>query len=106
MAERSADTVRRELVGSKAAIEAAIGEPVRTLAYPVGRFAEETKTLAREAGYELAYSYCSGASRLKDMDMMDVKRVPVERDMPPREFRAIAALPFLYSEPPAQPGGE
>jgi peptidoglycan/xylan/chitin deacetylase (PgdA/CDA1 family) len=89
------ETVREELVRSKAALEAALGEEVRTLAYPVGRFDERAKRAAREAGYALAYSYCSGASRLGAFDPYEVRRVPVERWMSPAEFCAIAAFPML-----------
>jgi peptidoglycan/xylan/chitin deacetylase (PgdA/CDA1 family) len=89
------EAVRDELVRSKAALEAALGGEVRTLAYPVGRFDERAKAAAREAGYALAYSYCTGASRLEEFDPYEVRRVPVEHWMSPAEFRSTAAFPML-----------
>lgn len=89
------ETVREELARSKHALENALGEEVRTLAYPVGRFDERARTAAREAGYALAYSYCTGASRLDSFDPYDVRRVPVERWMSAAEFRSTAAFPML-----------
>lgn len=51
----SDDEVRRELTGSKQAIESEIGRPCTELAYPYGEHDERIRVLAREAGYERAY---------------------------------------------------
>jgi len=48
--------VRHELTISKAAIESRVHRPVRTLSYPFGRYREEVKRAARDAGYEAAFS--------------------------------------------------
>ncbi len=50
------DVVRTELVRSKAAIEDRIGGPTRTLSYPFGRYNDSVSDLARETGYEAAFS--------------------------------------------------
>jgi len=68
---------------------------VISLAYPVGAFREETKALAREAGYQLAYSYCSGASFLRSLDRFDIRRLPVEKEMSLPYLRAALSTPFL-----------
>ncbi len=50
------DEARRELIDSKARLEAILGRPVRWLAYPSGSFSPEIARLAREAGYAGACS--------------------------------------------------
>ena len=87
-------TTRREMVQSKSAIEQALGEKIRALAYPVGSFSNGTKALAREAGYEIAYSYCSGSSFLGSVDLLQVKRIAVEKYMSDAYFRTMLAMPF------------
>ena len=93
MADKEA--VRVEMARSKSAIEEQLNERIRALAYPVGCYTNGTKTLAREAGYEIAYSYSSGASFLRSADLLEVRRIGVERFMSPAHFRAMLAVPFL-----------
>jgi peptidoglycan/xylan/chitin deacetylase (PgdA/CDA1 family) len=45
---------REEIAGSKARLEAELGEPVRSFAYPHGHSGPRVRRLAREAGYEHA----------------------------------------------------
>lgn len=89
------EAVREELTRSRRILEERLGRKVSTLAYPVGRFDDGVKVLAREAGYEIAYSYCSGASTLRALDMFHVRRVAVERDMSLPYFKTLVAAPFL-----------
>jgi peptidoglycan/xylan/chitin deacetylase (PgdA/CDA1 family) len=68
---------KRELEQSKAILEEQVGKPVRSLAYPVGRrdsFTEQTKRLAREVGYAMAFSFYSGINRPGRMDPFDLRR--------------------------------
>mgnify|MGYP003819471551 CR=1 FL=1 len=68
---------RRELLQGKRILEERLGGRVHSLAYPVGRrdsFGEETKRLAREAGYAMAFSFYSGFNRPGSIDPMDVRR--------------------------------
>src|SRR5262249_220095 len=61
---------REELASSKATIEEKIGRRVRSIAYPVGgyrHFTEETQRLAKEVGYVLGYSFCTGINRFADI---------------------------------------
>lgn len=95
LSQSDEETTRREMAQSKIAIETALDEPVSAFAYPVGSFSNGTKAMAREVGYDLAYSYCSGASFLRSMDMFEVKRAAVERDMSLPYFRTLVAAPFL-----------
>jgi peptidoglycan/xylan/chitin deacetylase (PgdA/CDA1 family) len=54
--ELSTDEIRRELVESRRRIEAEIGKPCRTLAYPYGEHDERCRALTRAAGYELGFT--------------------------------------------------
>jgi len=86
---------REEMVRSKDAIEKELKERVLAFAYPVGCFNNGTKVFARQAGYEIAYSYCSGATFLRSADWFEVRRVTVERYMSLPYFRTMVAVPFL-----------
>jgi peptidoglycan/xylan/chitin deacetylase (PgdA/CDA1 family) len=50
------DRVRAELERSRTAIEEHLGRPPRALSYPFGRYNEVVKVIAREAGFEAAFS--------------------------------------------------
>lgn len=88
-------TVSHELTRSRFMLESRLGEPVQMLAFPVGSFREGTKELAQRAGYDLAYSYSSGASFLGRFDPYEVRRLAVERHHSLSLFRARSAMPFL-----------
>ena len=49
-------TLRREFVGSKDALERHLGHSVRYLAYPNGKCNQRTAQAAKRAGYDLAFS--------------------------------------------------
>jgi peptidoglycan/xylan/chitin deacetylase (PgdA/CDA1 family) len=57
---RDDDTLRRELLGAKQRIEAEIGKPVTSLAYPFGQYNEHVVAMAREAGFTSARSTWPG----------------------------------------------
>lgn len=48
------ETLRRELVGSKARCEEMLGVPCRTMAYPTGDFDDRVERATESAGYEAA----------------------------------------------------
>lgn len=50
-----------ELAGSRAALEAAVGAPVRLFAYPEGDVDDRVETATRAAGYALAFTTVTGA---------------------------------------------
>ncbi|MCG8421101.1 MAG: polysaccharide deacetylase family protein [Proteobacteria bacterium] len=95
-----------ELAGSRADIEREIGEPVRTLAYPVGgsiaRYPEIRAAMER-AGYQIGFTAMTGVNYLwRQIDRLDVSRLAMERGTPIEFFRGMLALPPLaYSR--AQP---
>ncbi len=94
------DDVRRQLADSKDKLEAELGEPVTTFAYPVGRLTQSVRSLVPEAGYELAYSYSSGVNAVPSLDPFDVRRLAVERHMSDAFFRTMLALPTPTQERP------
>ena len=54
-----ADTLAEELEGSKAQLEAQLGEPVTHFAYPGGQFNPEVIKAVARAGYQVAYTACT-----------------------------------------------
>lgn len=66
LARLEPDQARREMAEGKEALEALIGEPVRTFAYPNGKpgqdYLAEHARLAREVGFEAAVSTSWGAA--------------------------------------------
>lgn len=78
--------LRIQLRDSKAAIEEAIGAPVRTLAYPFGLSDERVQRAARDAGYALALGWLPGPWK-----RFDVPRLPA----PPRHGGGRLALKLL-----------
>jgi peptidoglycan/xylan/chitin deacetylase (PgdA/CDA1 family) len=59
-------TLRREIVSAKDLIEAHIGHPVTSLAYPFGQYDERVVAFAREAGFTSARSTWPGVFHTKD----------------------------------------
>ena len=70
-----------ELRTSKAIVGAELGCAVDALAYPVGTesaFSNTTKSLARQAGYRMAFSYYGGVNWSGHSDLFDVRRISIE----------------------------
>ena len=74
--ELSGERLRDELEGSRRAIEAWLGRPVASLAYPYGAVSEHVKTAARDAGYEMAVATNSGPVRF-GADPLEIRRVHI-----------------------------
>jgi peptidoglycan/xylan/chitin deacetylase (PgdA/CDA1 family) len=80
LAKLDQETQRNELVGSRQILEAELKRPVKAIAYPYGwpaTYTVETKALAKEAGYRLAFSAREGINRFTDFDRYEVKRLGV-----------------------------
>jgi peptidoglycan/xylan/chitin deacetylase (PgdA/CDA1 family) len=74
------ESQHRELADSKQMLEARLGRPIKTLAYPYGwpgTYTLITKALAAQAGYLLAFSSQPGINRLTGFDRYEVKRLGV-----------------------------
>ena len=80
------DELRRELEGSKRAVEELTGDPCRLLAYPYGLFDERVERAVAAAGYELAFAWLPGPWR-----PLAVPRLPG----PPRNGAGRLALKLL-----------
>lgn len=50
----------REIITAKAQLESRLGQPVRFLSYPYGESNEQTRAVARRAGYAAAFGTTSG----------------------------------------------
>jgi peptidoglycan/xylan/chitin deacetylase (PgdA/CDA1 family) len=84
-----------EFTYSKALLEARLGCPIRAVSYPIGGRLEcddVTKRLAREAGYRLGFSYYGGANFDGHNDLLDIRRMAVDRDMSFTLFRVRSTL--------------
>ncbi len=65
---------RIEIEVSKTELENLTGKPVEILAYPIGGFSDEIKTMVRNAGYKAACSTNRGYDRL-NRDVYELKRI-------------------------------
>jgi len=68
---------KKELIQSKRILEDQLGKRVRSLAYPVGfrdGFGANPGQLARESGYELAFSFHTGFNTHDGIDPYDIRR--------------------------------
>lgn len=102
LAKLPAARMRAEIVGSRQRLQAKLGVPAQVISYPVGgadAFDEAVVTAVRAAGYTMACSYISGATRFTHGTRYALRRLPVERDIDGAWFEAILALPELFSYP-------
>jgi peptidoglycan/xylan/chitin deacetylase (PgdA/CDA1 family) len=84
------DAARREIAGSKAALEARVGHPVTTFCYPAGLFGVRERGLVAEAGFTLATS-CEPGVNTPDTDPLALRRLQVVRRDRMLDFRAKIA---------------
>ena len=98
LATLPAEVQKSELVQSRQLLEDRIGKPVRSLAYPVGgpsAFTEETKSLAREAGYEVAFAFHGGVNHGRISDRFSISRIS-----PPDQlsvYKATVTMPSVFA---------
>ncbi|MDB4409747.1 polysaccharide deacetylase family protein [Gammaproteobacteria bacterium] len=72
----SEDDLAEELAGSREDLENMLGEQVRSLAYPYGRFNDHVLNATRTAGYVAAFSTQPGFNRC-DVDRYRIRRLDV-----------------------------
>jgi peptidoglycan/xylan/chitin deacetylase (PgdA/CDA1 family) len=94
-----------ELAGSKAKLEAELGQPVRAIAYPVGRrIVGDPRLLGavQTAGYQLGFTNASGVNITagkyalpRGHNRFDVKRLATDRDMSDAMLLAQMVVPPL-----------
>ena len=89
----------QELGASRAELTRQIGEPVTTIAYPVGRLIvglPAVRQALSEAGYELGFTAVGGINRPPpDDDAFDLRRLMIDRELPEQWTRWRVALPLL-----------
>jgi peptidoglycan/xylan/chitin deacetylase (PgdA/CDA1 family) len=88
LTEVDAPTLRRELAGSKRALEDIIGRPVTHLSCPGGRTSPAVARAAREAGYETMATSRVGANTAST-DPFAIARCAVHRDTRDQTFAAF-----------------
>jgi peptidoglycan/xylan/chitin deacetylase (PgdA/CDA1 family) len=66
-----------EIAGSRAALQARLGHPVRGFCYPAGLFGARERALVAAAGFTVATSCEPGANR-PGADPLALRRIPVE----------------------------
>jgi peptidoglycan/xylan/chitin deacetylase (PgdA/CDA1 family) len=103
LATLSEDEQREELVTSKAELEQQLGCPVRTLAYPVGgyqHFTPATMRIARECGYEGAFSFQTGGNSAGHINPYNIHRMACSAQFDPL-FVCGTVMPkiFTWSRP-------
>ncbi|MET0582208.1 MAG: polysaccharide deacetylase family protein, partial [Pseudoxanthomonas sp.] len=100
LAKLPKDQMRKEVNGSKNALERELGAPVQVLSYPVGgpdAFDTETVEVVRAAGFRMACSYVAGTSVIEPGSRYSMRRLPVESEMDAAWFSAMVALPEIFS---------
>lgn len=89
----------RELGESRRELERRLDAPVRAIAYPVGRPIAHLATVreaVRRAGYDAGFTTTPGVNRLRPGDdLLDLKRVPIDRGTPDALARASLAWPGI-----------
>lgn len=85
----SLDEQTDELRGSKAILERELGEPIHSIAYPVGArdsFTNDTERLTREAGYRVGFSFIGGVNRAQP-PRFALRRIAVEENASPEALK-------------------
>jgi hypothetical protein len=85
----------RELALSKQILEQRLGREVPAIAYPFGwpgTYTQATKTLAREAGYRLAFASRTGVNHSGTLEPFEINRLGVGSGDSPAMLRARTAL--------------
>lgn len=94
--------LERELRESKLRIEAELGRPIETIAYPVGgatAFDARVCRAVADAGYAAAVSYLPGENRLEDLEPLALRRIAIERYTTRERFAAMMTAPSVFGDP-------
>lgn len=90
---------RWEMRESKKVLEQRLGSRIRTIAYPVGRygfFSAATMRIARECGYEGAFSFRTGGNFRENASPYNIRRVTPTDALDPR-FACSVTMPKLFT---------
>jgi peptidoglycan/xylan/chitin deacetylase (PgdA/CDA1 family) len=98
LATLSAESMREEIVRSKAELEAMLQEPIETLAFPGGHCSPEVLEAVARAGYVLACDSRRGMNR-PDENMLNLRRINIWdgmlQDFRGRFSTAVVALNLM-----------
>ena len=94
-----AEHLARELRDSRAQLERELGEPITTIAYPVGKSIQSLPAVRQavaDAGYELGFTTEPGTNVLPSSDQrLNLKRLSIDRGVPAGLARVRLAMPTL-----------
>ena len=88
--------VRQEVLGSKLALEDALGQRVSAFCYPYGAYDARVREVVQEAGFDVAFTVDLGGVKWGD-DPYSLKRVPVLGEPGSAEFGVYLSGRFLIS---------
>jgi peptidoglycan/xylan/chitin deacetylase (PgdA/CDA1 family) len=94
----STTQVRQEVLGSKLALEDALGRRVSAFCYPYGAYDARVRAVVQEAGFDVAFTVDLGGVKFGD-DPYRLKRVPVLGEPSSAEFGVYLLGRFLVSGP-------
>lgn len=100
LAQLDDEAIRQELAVSRATIRAQTGQPVDTIAYPVGKigaYDDRVVETAKSCGYRLGVSYETGVNSLKDLELFALRRLAVERYTSFGNFKAMLSMPGILA---------
>jgi len=92
----SVGEVRQEVLGSKFALEDALGQRVSAFCYPYGAYDARVREIVQEAGFDVAFTVDLGGVKFGD-DPYSLKRVPVLGEPGSAEFGVYLSGRFLVS---------
>jgi peptidoglycan/xylan/chitin deacetylase (PgdA/CDA1 family) len=92
----STSNIRQEVLGSKLALEDALGQRVSAFCYPYGAYDARVRKVVQEAGFDVAFTVDLGGVNSGD-DPYQLKRVPVLGEPGSAEFGVYLSGRFLVS---------
>ncbi len=90
---------RAQLTESKTVLEERLGSRVRTIAYPAGcygLFSAETMRIARECGYEGAFSFRTGGNDRWNASPYNIRRIAASDHFDP-SFTCSVSMPKVFT---------
>jgi peptidoglycan/xylan/chitin deacetylase (PgdA/CDA1 family) len=98
---------RAELQESKRVLEAQLGEPIQTLAYPVGTsgsYTVDTMAIARACGYRAAFTFVSGINEHPAANRFELRRMAVADDPDAETLRFSTVIASVEASQPGRLG--
>lgn len=95
--ELNSKEVKTEAIGSLRDLEREVGKTFPVLAYPSGRFKDETAQVLRQAGFILAFTTIRGVNDLRTADPLQLRRINIGSNatLPVLRARLLHASSYL-----------